>query len=828
MPPFRLLFPLFAFLSVALATRAQSVRWEPSESGVSSAINLVFENCEPEGQPAIPAIPGVTLTLTGSSTSTNIVNFRMTHSVVLSYFVRGPQNPPIQIPAFTVKTNKGALRVEPFNVAAPAAPIASMASARLIPGRTTVWAGEIFPLDCEATAARRVNPQFLNFDWKSAPLVAEDWSKPEVSESVVNGERRMRLFLRTRAIALNANTIKLEPATFIVKVQTGTIPLGLFAQARMEDVSVNSDQPVIEVRPLPAGAPAGFGGAVGQFKLTSKVVPEKAAIGEPVTWTLELSGTGNWPAIEELPAREVSKDFQIVQPKPKRTPAEGKLFEAKLAEDVVLVPTKAGTYALGPVTFAYFDPQDGSYKTLTTPRTTLAVAAPAAPPIAVPAPAGPAGVEPGAPSVPAPPVPAVQRPLTTPELPAGIPRDPLPGTAVARVPLATRSLVVAVLIPFAGLLAFWVWLALRRARETDPVRPRREARDRLARTLAELPEATGAERVRLLLAWQHDTAVLWQLRHAAPAAGALDGAEWSALWREADRTLYGAKAALPSDWIARAQAALAAKVVPGFRPLRLFLPRNLMPFAAVLAVAGVGATAWLHAAEPTGGAAYRKADFPAAEKAWRATLEAVPTDWIARHNLSLALEQQDRSGEAAAQAAAAFVQNPAEPAVRWHFARTAEKLGAAPAALAGFVTPGLLHALAQLASPADWQRLLIAAAWLATLGLGALLLRAYGHGPRVLPWISGVLIVAAVALAAIADAALLTYGLAAKADAVIVSRASTLRSIPTEADTTQKTSTLGAGSLAVADRSFLGWRRLAFENGQTGWVRKDDLVPIWK
>ena len=29
-----------------------------------------------------------------------------------------------------------------------------------------------------------------------------------------------------------------------------------------------------------------------------------AAVGEPVTWTLELSGTGNWPEIAGLPSRD--------------------------------------------------------------------------------------------------------------------------------------------------------------------------------------------------------------------------------------------------------------------------------------------------------------------------------------------------------------------------------------------------------------------------------------------------------------------------------------------------------------------------------------------
>ena len=65
------------------------------------------------------------------------------------------------------------------------------------------------------------------------------------------------------------------------------------------------------------------------------------------------------------------------------------------------------------------------------------------------------------------------------------------------------------------------------------------------------------------------------------------------------------------------------------------------------------------------------------------------------------------------------------------------------------------------------------------------------------------------------------------ARAVIATRAGTLRSIPTEAETSQKTSTLAAGNIAVADRAFLGWTHLTFENGQTGWVRKEEVVPLW-
>ncbi|MEX2045258.1 MAG: protein BatD, partial [Opitutus sp.] len=73
-----------------------------------------------------------------------------------------------------------------------------------------------------------------------------------------------------------------------------------------------------------------------------------------------------------------------------------------------------------------------------------------------------------------------------------------------------------------------------------------------------------------------------------------------------------------------------------------------------------------------------------------------------------------------------------------------------------------------------------------------------------------------------------SYGLAADTRAVTVARSGTLRSIPTEAETSQKTTALAAGSMAIADDTFLGWAHLRFENDQTGWVRKEEIVPVWK
>ena len=831
---------LIGLISTLAVARAQSVRWEPVDGGGGNVLMLVFEDCAPEPpdtQPALPAIRDVSFGFAGRSENLSIVNFQATRTITLTYQIRSRQNTAIQIPEVTVKTNKGPKVVKAFNTSAPATTLESVASAKLIPERTSVWAGEVFSLNYELSASRRTNPQISpTFDWNAAPLVVEDWSKPEVTEAALNGDRRLNVLFRTRAVAKTPNRLKLEAASHLLSIQTGSFGTFFGPQPRVEQVSVTSDQPNIEVRPLPA-APAGFSGAVGRFELTSKVVPEKAAVGEPVTWTLTLSGTGNWPDLAGLPSRDVSNDFQVVQPKAKRTPAEGKLFDVTLAEDVVLVPTKPGTYTLGPVAFTFFDPKTGAYVTKSAPRTTVTITTPTTPPITFggkPAITEPNVVETSAAAKP-------PTPPSVPAPPAGIPRDPLPGTASAFVPLSTRALVAWCLFPVTALLLFWLWLAVRRAQQTDPVRPRREAHDRLAKTLAHSWTTADGDREALLRAWQRDAAILWQIPHAAPRAAAFAAASampqagaWATLWAEADRALYGAKASLPADWVARAQEALAATSVPGFKPLRLFLPQNLMPFAALVAVMLFTGAAVLRAATASSAAngvvAYRKGDFAGAEKAWRERIKESPTDWIARHNLALALVQQERAPYAAAQAAAAFVQHPGDPSVRWHFALAAEKAGSLAQPLTAFLTPGLAASLARHASPGTWQLTLIACAFAAALALATLLASAYRRRVRrVLP-----AAVAVLALSVAGSAAAFTgwraYGILGDATAVIVARGTTLRSIPTEADTAQKTSTLTSGSVALARKTFLGdrWVQLAFDNGQTGWVRPDDIVPLWK
>lgn len=826
---FKSIFLLVAF-TVALVAHAQSVRWEPSGGTLAfnqlSELRLVFEQCEPEGTVALPEIPGLSVSQPpnrGENASFSVINGKASRSrtVILSYRVRPTERLNVSIPAFKVKTDKGELEVPHVSFAVGDATVGqsnvsleNIARSGFTLPADAVWAGEVFPITYSIGAARRYLYQLGSEpEWNSAPLSVEPWGKPEQFETEVNNEPRISIVYKARAYAKNEGTITLNPATQLVNLATGNSGFSIFARPSLEQFSITSQPAKLVVRPLPVPAPAGFSGAVGKFTLESQVVPAKAAVGEPVTWTLTLDGTGNWPDIAGLPPRAVSKDFRPITPQAKRVNKNGALFDATLSEDVVLIPTRAGTYTLGPVSFTVFDPSSGRYETLTTKPFTVVVA----PAAGQPASQAPAASTPSsAPSASAPtPAPAPIQP------PSALPGDPLAASGAAFAPVSVRVLVLGLLSSALLPLIVWITLAMRRARRTDPALPLREARARLADTLRRIDPATPDER--LLRAWQSDVAILFRLARAVPVPAHFADPAWAALWAESERALYG-NAPLPADWVSRATAALASCRVPAFNAFQLFLPRNLLPLVAVLSIFAAGLPSEASAKDEKD--AYASADYPSAEKAWRKAVEAAPTDWIARHNLSLALSQQNRSGEAAAQALAAFVQSPRAEAARRQLDYAFKTASIAPPPVGARSAPDAW--LAALASPAAWQAAFVAAAWFAALALALKIAAAYRRAPRSpLRHLSTALLIASVLVSVAGGVALHAYGPLADPRAVVVSGPSALRSIPTDLDT-QKTSTLRTGSVAVADKTFLGWTRLRFPDGQTGWARTEALTPLWR
>lgn len=129
----------------------------------------------------------------------------------------------------------------------------------------------------------------------------------------------------------------------------------------------------VAVSELPvAGRPAGFTGAVGRFAVSMDAPVGDARVGEPMTVTMHVTGTGNFDrvALGGVPASAQLKTYEL-----KSTFAAGpKPLTGDKTFTQTIVPTQAGALELPPIELAYFDPGKQAYVVATTTPATVQVA----------------------------------------------------------------------------------------------------------------------------------------------------------------------------------------------------------------------------------------------------------------------------------------------------------------------------------------------------------------------------------------------------------------------------------------------------------------------
>ncbi|MCY4171203.1 MAG: BatD family protein [Bacteroidetes bacterium] len=135
-------------------------------------------------------------------------------------------------------------------------------------------------------------------------------------------------------------------------------------------------------KPLPANAPNGFNGAVGQYSLETKLNQTELDVGEALQLSLTISGTGNI-ALIETPEPDFPGIFEIYDPEvdvSKMT--TGNLIAGAKTFTWLLIPRTNGTFQIPNIEFVYFDPSDSDYVVLTSELDPITVTGSSATPVA--------------------------------------------------------------------------------------------------------------------------------------------------------------------------------------------------------------------------------------------------------------------------------------------------------------------------------------------------------------------------------------------------------------------------------------------------------------
>lgn len=127
---------------------------------------------------------------------------------------------------------------------------------------------------------------------------------------------------------------------------------------------VRSQPMSVTVKPLPAGAPAGFSGAVGDFRLETVPPDGRLAANSGATYTVRISGSGNLTFVQ-APTLTLPGSFEQYNVKTTESiNASAAGITGYRQFEYPFIARAEGDYEIAPVLFSYFDPVRGEYRTL--------------------------------------------------------------------------------------------------------------------------------------------------------------------------------------------------------------------------------------------------------------------------------------------------------------------------------------------------------------------------------------------------------------------------------------------------------------------------------
>ncbi|MYB50428.1 MAG: protein BatD [Dehalococcoidia bacterium] len=201
----------------------------------------------------------------------------------------------------------------------------------------------LFPSFGRYGQPRLSEPGFSGF-WK-----IQEPDQDEYTETI--GSNRYQVVkLTTVLFPTVVGTLVIEPTGL-------TVPIDFFEAPNY----LEAEPIVVEVLPLPPGAPAGFTGAVGKFNVSADVDDTDGKVNEPVQLAVRVVGEGNIDSLPD-PAWPDFDDWRVFE-SPSDTSSrliDGR-FVGTRTYNSVLVPQKAGLLTVPEIGYTYYDPSIDEY-----------------------------------------------------------------------------------------------------------------------------------------------------------------------------------------------------------------------------------------------------------------------------------------------------------------------------------------------------------------------------------------------------------------------------------------------------------------------------------
>jgi len=476
-------FALLASTDSFAAAASVTAVLDNSEAAVGQMVQLQIKvtgatSVKPPGE---IAVDGLEIRFTGQSQLLEGRNFQFTYSYIYSYTVMPMKAGSFKIPPQAVQAGGSTLRTPELtlhvsdsgaqtqrsNRPSDSIDPSKIAFVELILSKTNAYVGEMIPAVVRLGFNVRTPVESLGngVEITGQGFTAQKMREPRQAVETIGGKTYQTFTFKTalspaRSGKIDVGPVQVNPVVRIPRASRNPgIPRDLFdndpfmdnffrdpafAPSTPREIKLKSEAAVLEVKPLPPGAPPSFGGAVGNFTMSTEAKPKTAQVGDPFTITARITGRGNFDRVT-APLFEDEQGWHKYPPSSDFKPDDDVGISGTKTFETVLSANERKE-AIPAQIFTYFDPAKEQYVTVRGEPIAVRVqggAAPSAPPV----------------------VPATRAPATSAK--AGAPTKPeeilhqlteLPETARSFAPLFARpSFWLAQLAPFVALLGFIAW-----------------------------------------------------------------------------------------------------------------------------------------------------------------------------------------------------------------------------------------------------------------------------------------------------------------------------------------------------------------------------------
>ena len=213
----------------------------------------------------------------------------------------------------------------------------------------------------------------LSGSWDAEGFWREEFdidTRPVPDNVVENGLLYRTIPLKRVAIfPTRPGALSLDPLEVESEVHRGsdarTSPFDrLFSlRGQFQPVTIASESLTLDIAPLPAGAPAAFSGAVGDWNVTASVSKTDVEVGEPLHILVTIEGTGNVATLSD-PAFTPPGAFEQYEPNVETAiDRSGQRIRGHKTFEYVVIPRANGSFEMPPIPFAWYDPDNERYVT---------------------------------------------------------------------------------------------------------------------------------------------------------------------------------------------------------------------------------------------------------------------------------------------------------------------------------------------------------------------------------------------------------------------------------------------------------------------------------